>query len=78
MKNNNSIGTIRNLSTKYAEIRRNVMLNDSRRISPNNSDSFINDHGKMRLVKFMISNKILKKIKVNLRKIVLFHYQEMN
>jgi hypothetical protein len=48
MKNNGSIGTIRNLSTKYAEIRRNVMLNDSRRKSPNNSESFINDHGKMR------------------------------
>lgn len=48
MKNNQSIGTLRNLSTKYAEIRRNVMLNDSRKISPNNSESLINDHGKMR------------------------------
>lgn len=48
MKSSSSIGPIRNLSTKYAEIRRNIIFNDAKKISPNNSESLINDQGKMR------------------------------
>ena len=46
--NSQSLGVIRNLSVKYAEIRRNIILNESKRLSPNNSESLINDQGKMR------------------------------
>lgn len=45
---NQSLGVMRNLSVKYAEIRRNLIATDSKRISPNNSESLINDQGKMR------------------------------
>ncbi len=43
-----TLGVMRNLSLKYAEIRRNVIITDSKRVSPNNSESLINDQGKMR------------------------------
>jgi len=43
-----TLGVMRNLSVRYADIRRNVIISDTKRISPNNSESLINDQGKMR------------------------------
>jgi len=43
-----TLGVMRNISLKYADIRRNVIIPDTKIKSPNNSESLINDQGKMR------------------------------